>query len=215
MKKKGARKIWLSVLCIAASLTSLPLPLQGQAEPKEHRPLPEYKYETFHRQSNDPLSMQPDVKPGSDIPGYNKWDKWALMQVKVIDSTTRKPLENAEVVIAETGYRTKTDKHGFTQAFPAPIIRDPRFTETLARLHGQLTLLAYKNGYRDTICYNVRMNEGMTTTPEIWMFEIAPEHHRIEPYVYHYPTHHLFSVNLAEEFRSKSQPGAGPESPDR
>lgn len=206
-------KKWMPVVLLSLVISSLPL--QAEAVPKDKGALPEYKYETFHRQSNDPLAKQPDVKPGKDIPGYNKWDKWALLQVRVIDGRTNKPLPDAEVVVAENGYRTKTDKNGYTSAFPAPVIRDPRFTETLARLHGQLTLLAYKNGYRDTIYYNVRMNEGTTTTPEMWLYQITPEDRRIEPYVYFFPTHRLFSINLAEQFRSKTQPGAGPESPNR
>jgi hypothetical protein len=216
MMHKKASKLWLSALLLASILLCLSLPLQSKAEPKTHKPLPEYNYkEPKKRQASDPMVLQPTVKPGPEIPGYNKWDKWAMLQVRVIDADTKKPLPNTEVVVAENGYRTKTNEKGITPAFPAPVIRDPRFTETLARLHGQLTLIAYKNGYWDTIYYNVRMNEGTLTTPEMWMFEITPENRRIEPYVYHYPTHHLFNVNLAAQFRSKTQPGAGPENPNR
>lgn len=208
-------KKWLPPFLLTALLSVLPLQTKAAPQP-EYKPLPEFKYETVHRQSSDPLTLQPDVNPGPDIPGANKWDKWSLLQVKVIDATTQKPLADTEVVVAENGYRTKTDKNGLTPAFPAPVIRDPRYvSDALARLHGQLTLLAYKNGYWDTVYYNVRMNEGTTTTPEMWMFQITPENRRIEPYVYFYPTHHLFTVNLMEEFRSKTQPGAGPESPER
>ncbi|MFT9849069.1 carboxypeptidase-like regulatory domain-containing protein [Aneurinibacillus sp. REN35] len=189
--------------------------LHSKTKEKEKAVLPEYRYETFHRQSSDPLAMQPDVKPGANIPGHNKWDRWAQMQVRVIDAWSKKPIPGAEVVIAENGYRSKTDSRGYTPASPAPIIHSSHLPDTLARLHGQLTLLVYKNGYRDTIHYNIQMNEGTTTTPEISIYPLPADQQRIEPYIYHHPTHHLFSVELSEQFRSHSQPGAGPESPDR
>jgi hypothetical protein len=207
------KKIWFVLLVLCLFLISF----KGFTKPAnaEKAPLPEYKYEVNKRQASSPLSYTPEVKPGPQIPGANKWDKWAMLQVRVLDYQTRTPLPNAEVVLGENGYRIKTDANGRTQAFPAPVIRDPRFTETLARLHGQLTLLSYKNGYRDTIYFNVRMNERMLTTVDMFMIRISPESRRIEPYVYFYPTHHLFTINLAEQFRSKTQPGAGPESPTR
>ncbi|WCK53971.1 hypothetical protein PP175_22040 [Aneurinibacillus sp. Ricciae_BoGa-3] len=207
------KKIWFVLLTICLFLICF----EGFTKPAnaEKAPLPEYKYEVQKRQGNSALNYLPEVKPGPDIPGAKKWDKWAMLQVRVLDFHTRAPLPNTEVVLGENGYRVKTDANGRTPAFPAPVIRDPRYTETLARLHGQLTLLSYKNGYRDTIYFNVRMNERILTTVDMYMIRIDPQSRRIEPYVYFYPTHRLFTINLAEQFRSKTQPGAGPESPAR
>ncbi|WP_051331089.1 hypothetical protein [Aneurinibacillus terranovensis] len=177
--------------------------------------LPAQPYEAPKYDASSPFTKLQDVKPGSNIPGANKWDLWALLQVRVLDDDTRKPLPNTEVVLAENGYRVTTDKNGMTPAFPAPVIRDPRFEPTIARLHGQLTLIAYQEGYRDEIYFNVRMNPGMLTKTDMYMHRITPQDRRLEPHAYFYPTHRLFTIDLAAKYRSKTQPGAGPESPDR
>lgn len=204
---------WLRFLLLFSLL--LMIPLQSFAAPSGGRDLPEVKYDPGKREANNPLNKLPEVKPGADIPGRDKFDIWAMLEVQVIDGRTKKPLKNAEVVLAETGYRTVTDGNGMTKPFPAPVIRDPRFEPPLGRLHGQLTLISYKNGYRDTVYFNVRMRQGILSRVQMWMYAITPEDRRIEPWVYFFPTHRIFVIELVNKFRSKTQPGAGQEEINR
>lgn len=139
----------------------------------------------------------------------------ADLQVRVVDARTKQPLAGAEVVLLETEQRMTTGADGRTPVIKAPIVRDPRYRRRLAELHGQLTLIAYKNGYRDTVFFGVRMHRGRRTEPEVWMYQITPDDRRIEPIWYQMPIHRLWLIDLAQAFRSRTQPGAGPESPDR
>lgn len=138
----------------------------------------------------------------------------APLQVRVIDARNGEPLSGAEVVITETNQRLTTGTDGRTPEVQAPIVRDPRYAELIAELHGQLTLIAYKNGYRDTIYYGVRMHEGIRSEPEVWMYAITPEDSRLEPWEYHVPIHRIWAIQLADRFRSETQPGMGPQRPE-
>jgi hypothetical protein len=144
----------------------------------------------------------------------NSFDKTAKLKVTVIDGRTRQPLPGAEVVLGETERRYRTDANGETPWIDAPVIRDERFRPMIAQLHGQLTLITYKNGYRDSIYFNVRVHEGIESRVTVWMYKITPgEDRRIEPLAYETPYHHLWLVQLADKFRSSTQPGEGPERP--
>lgn len=143
------------------------------------------------------------------------FQRTAPLQIRVVEADTERPLAGAEVVIAETGQRLTTGADGRTPEVQAPIIRDPRFARLIAQYHGQLTLIAYKNGYRDTLYFGVRMHEGLKTEPEVWMYPLTPEDQRVEPMEYHVPIHRIWRLQLAEQFRSETQPGEGPESPER
>lgn len=145
----------------------------------------------------------------------NQQPETAELQVRVIDARSKQPLAGAEVVLLETEQRMTTDVNGRTPVIQAPIVRDPRYRRRLAELHGQMTLIAYKNGYRDTVFFGVRMHPGRRTEPEIWMYQITPDDRRIEPIWYMTPIHRLWLIDLAQTFRSSTQPGAGPESPGR
>ncbi len=139
----------------------------------------------------------------------------APLQIRVIDARTGEPLAGAEVVLVETNQRLTTGTDGRTPELQAPVMRDPRLPEPVADLHGQLTLVAYRNGYRDTIYYGVRMDEGARTEPEVWMYAITPEDTRLEPWEYHEPVHRLRAIQLADRFRSQTQPGMGWPDPGR
>jgi hypothetical protein len=164
----------------------------------------------------EPSEPVPPPLTERTMEGPHKNDKkTAKLVVHVMDGRTGKPLEGAEVVLIETAERFKTDATGTTPSIDAPVIREERYAEQVARIHGQLGLIAYKNGYRDSITFGVRMHEGRVTDVTMWMYQIGPGDRRIEPVFYHSPYHHLFLIELAEYFRSPSQPGAGRESPDR
>lgn len=137
-----------------------------------------------------------------------------FVRVHVIDRRTRKPLQGAEVVIAETEQRLRTDAQGWTPRVEAPLIRDPRFRPIVAELHGQLSLIVYKNGYRDQVFFGVRIDPGATEYPEVWMIKVTKQDRRLEPDYYRTPYHRLWLIRLCDRFRSKTQPGLGPERPE-
>lgn len=157
-----------------------------------------------------PPLKEPKIRP-------HKWagQKTAKLVVHVINGRTGKPIPDAETVLIETGERIKTDKTGTTKAIDAPVIREERYEEQVAALHGQLGLITYKTGFRDSITFGVRMHEGRVTDVTVWMYQIQPGDRRIEPVFYHESYHHLWLVQLADAYRSPSQPGEGQESPAR
>jgi len=149
-------------------------------------------------------------------PSRSKFSKdlpFAKLQVTVIDGRTRQPLSGAEVVIAETEGRYRTGADGNTPAFDAPVIRNPRFQTTISELHGQLTAIVYKDSYHDSIHFGIRMHPGTESHTTVWMYKLIPGD-RIEPVEYHVPIHRLWLIQLADRYRSPSQPGEGPERPD-
>jgi hypothetical protein len=148
-------------------------------------------------------------RPGPDPNEKEISDVKGRLQVEVIDGRTMQPIDGAEVVIAETEQRMKTGKNGLTPWVDVPVIRDNRFRPIIAQLHGQLTAIAYKNGYRDSIHFGIRMHEGRGTRTTIWMYQLGPADRRIEPTAYREPYHHLFIVQLADRFRESSQLGEG------
>ncbi|MCX7569753.1 hypothetical protein OS242_07230 [Tumebacillus sp. DT12] len=159
-----------------------------------------------------PPLTEPNIPPTS---AAKKAKKTAKLVVHAMDGRTGQPLENAEIVLLETSERFKTDRTGTTPAIDAPVIREETYAEQLAQLHGQLGLIAYKNGYRDSITFGVRMHEGRVTDVTMWMYQITPGDRRVEPVFFHNPYHRLWLVRLADAYRSPTQPGEGQESPAR
>lgn len=114
--------------------------------------------------------------------------------------------------MGETGDRVETNAQGVAPPINAPIFRNPRQEQMLAALHGQLTVLCYKNGYRDAIYMGVRMHENTVTRPDIFMLPIARGDRRIEPTFYQMPVHRIWRVELADKYRLRDE-GEGPERP--
>ena len=144
------------------------------------------------------------------VPGQT----FGRLRVKVIDGRTMKPIEGAEIVVLETEKRYRTDAGGLTPWIQAPVLRSARFRFLVNELHGQLTLISYKNGYRDSIHMGVRVNEGAETKTTVWQYRIEPGlDTRIEPVLYQEPYHRLWLIQLADRFRRPSQLGEGYERP--
>lgn len=138
--------------------------------------------------------------------------KTAPLQLRVVDANTMKGIPGAGCTIGETGDRVETDAKGIAPTIEAPIFRHPRLEQMLAELHGQLTVLCYKNGYRDSINMGIRMHQGATTETEVWMYRVGAEDRRIEPTLYQSPIHRLWRIKLADKYRLRDE-GEGPESP--
>lgn len=149
--------------------------------------------------------------PNTDAKGA-PWQTLPL-RIRVIDGRTMQPISGAEVVLIETERREKTASDGCTPWFPAPYIRSERFRPLVSELHGQLGVVVYKNGYRDSVHLGIRIHPGVKAETTVWMYKLGPGDTRIEPVFYEVPYHHLYLIELAERFRSKSQLGEGTEKP--
>lgn len=134
------------------------------------------------------------------------------LQLKVVDAFTQKGIPGAGCVIGETGDRVETNANGVAPVIDAPVFRHPRLEQMLAEIHGALTILCYKNGYRDAIYMGLRMYENVTAMPEIWMTPFGRRDRRIEPTLYHQGVHRIWQIQLADKYRLLDQ-GEGPERP--
>ncbi len=158
-------------------------------------------------------SDQTTIPPSGYVPVLPD-PHYGMLRVKVLDGRTLKPLPDAEIVLLETEKRYRTDKLGLTPWIKAPVLRSARFRFLVNELHGQLTLISYKNGYRDSIHMGVRMNDGSPTKTTIWQYKIDPTADtRVEPVLYQEPYHRLWLIKLADRFRRPSQLGEGYEHP--
>lgn len=163
-------------------------------------------------------SVPQEKQPELSTPKIDIGVKTAKLKVTVINGRDKKPIEGAEVVIMETGDRIRTDAKGDTPYVDAPVPRAEKGKLLINKLHGQLGVIAYKKGYRDSITFGVRMHEGKETHITVWMYPIEyvkGEPTRIEPVFYEVPYHHLYLLQLADSYRSKPDEGEGMESPDR
>lgn len=152
----------------------------------------------------------PAPTPSPATPNQDKpWPRSAKLRIHVIDGRTMKPLSGAEVVVIESEQRLRTSQDGYTPWFDAPLIRDPRYRPLVQELHGQLGVIVYKNGYRDSIHLGIRLNPGVESETTVWMYQLGPGDVRIEPVLYQVPFHHLWLIRLADRYRDSSQMGEG------
>lgn len=159
--------------------------------------------------NTQPPANQPDQKAEPSTSG----PKIGKLRIRVIDGRTSQPISGAEVVLIETEKRVVTGQDGLTPWFDAPIIRHPKYRPLVAELHGQLGVIVYKNGYRDSIHIGIRIHDNAPAEETVWMYRIGPGDTRVEPVLYQVPYHRLWLIELADKFRSKTQPGEGPERP--
>lgn len=75
------------------------------------------------------------------------------IQIKVLESNTLSPIDNATICIIETRHYETTNKHGLSNIITVPILRNTNFDLSLTRNWGELTILVYKNGYADNISF--------------------------------------------------------------
>lgn len=160
--------------------------------------------------------------PGERTGQVSPWTRalWLLsgietapLVLRVVDATTMKGIPGAGCVIPETNQRIETDEKGVSPIIRAPVLRNPRQDELVAELAGELAVLCYKNGYRDSITTGVRMYEDTATQFEVYMTPYGPRDKRIEPTLRHIPPHGLWQTQLVDRFRLFDQ-GMGKESPD-
>lgn len=200
-----------AVAIVATLLLVAPLQSAGAASaPPLASPTPSVQPAHPSAPQAAPGKVTPPNAYVPDVPG----SAYGRLRVKVIDGRTRKPLEGAEVVVIETEKRYKTGKDGLTPWIQAPVLRSARYRFLVNELHGQLNLISYKDGYRDSVHMGVRVNEGAVTKTTIWQYKIIPgSDTRVEPVLYQEPYHRLWIIQLADRFRRPSQLGEGYERP--
>lgn len=136
------------------------------------------------------------------------------MQMRTLDALTQKPIPGAGCIIGETRQRIETDeKTGIGPMMEVPVFRHPRLEELLAEIHGALTIMCYKDGYRDAITMGVRTYPNTVATPEIWMYPVGEGDRRVEPTVFQYEPHRVWQIQLVDKYRLREE-GEGPERPE-
>lgn len=80
-----------------------------------------------------------------------------LLSVRVTDGWTDAPIENARVVIPESGGVCQTDGNGRTGLMEVPVLRDAHFRHILPQDWGTVTVLVYAEGYYACALYHARV----------------------------------------------------------
>lgn len=135
------------------------------------------------------------------------------LYIRVVDTTTRRGIPGAGCIVAETNQRIETDARGFAPVIRAPVLRDPRRDELVAAISGDLTVICYKNGYRDKVITGVHMYKDTATQFETDMTPFSDRDKRIEPTYHHIEPHRLWKIQVADRYRLFDQ-GEGRESPE-
>jgi hypothetical protein len=135
------------------------------------------------------------------------------LRIRVVNSSNLQGIPGAGCVLPATGQRVETDQNGTAPVIDAPVLRDPRLDELLEEVSGELTLICYKDGYRDHITLGVRMQENTETQIGVRMTRYGPQDKRIEPEIHMIPPHRIWQIQLADRYRLFEQ-GQGPERPD-
>jgi hypothetical protein len=105
---------------------------------------------------------------------------WAYLKISIIDLKTREPLENATVCILETKQYYTTDKYGNTPTIQAPYLKNSNFDDVLERPWGDITILAYKDGYVDYLVFYIMVQKNKT---RYLTLTLAPHSVGSEPYL--------------------------------
>lgn len=82
--------------------------------------------------------------------------------VSVLETNTLTPIDNATVCVIETRKYYQTNKKGLTENIVLPVIVNPNFNVSAPQTWGEVTLLVYKNGYADAICFRTKIYPNTT-----------------------------------------------------
>ncbi len=89
----------------------------------------------------------------------------------VIDAYTLEPLDNAVVVLPESGIAAETDARGIAFLSSVPIDMRSDFMLLTGASYGEITLIIYAEGYLPCVWLKVHMSPGRVRNgPTIYMF---------------------------------------------
>ena len=86
----------------------------------------------------------------------------AALTLRVLEGYTESPIENATVVILETGKKYKTNENGLTDVIEVPVIRDTRYDAILEKPWGEVSLIVYKDGFVPYALFYLQVLAGQT-----------------------------------------------------
>ncbi len=95
----------------------------------------------------------------------------AAISPLLLDGETNRPLENAVVVIPETGKSYKTDASGRAADIKVPVVPDSRFDAVYKKTWGEITIIAYKEGYKPYLLLYTNVFSGEKREgPTLYMY---------------------------------------------
>lgn len=128
----------------------------------------------------------------------------ASLTVSVVEGYTETPIENASVVVAETGTSYQTDKNGMTDKIDVPVIRDTRFDSIIQKPWGEITLIVYKEGFVPYALFNLQVLSGQTREGvKILLFEKG-QTESAEPFSIIEGPNRVWVDALVEKYRPKT-----------
>ncbi len=104
----------------------------------------------------------------------------AYLKITVLDITTRKPLSDTTICIPETGKYYKTDEIGRTPTIDVPYLKNSQYDNIKERNWGDITVLAYKEGYVDYLVFYIMVTKNKTRHITI---TLAPYSEGSQPYI--------------------------------
>lgn len=128
----------------------------------------------------------------------------ASLRFKIIDQFTKQEIEGVKLVVinkdGEVIDTLLTDKNGQAEkTISAPLDKKYFSQELNPMQRGTVTLIAYKDGYRETVLFEVPVNPNDTYQP----FSMYPvvSGQRNEPVVRIAEIHHLTIIELVDKYR--------------
>ncbi len=86
----------------------------------------------------------------------------AHLTVNVLEGYTETPINDASVVVVETGKVYQTDENGLTEKIDVPVIRDKRYDDIMQKQWGEITLIVYKEGFIPYALFYLQVLGGQT-----------------------------------------------------
>lgn len=77
--------------------------------------------------------------------------------VSVLESGSLTPIDCATVCVIESKTYHTTNKKGLTERITVPLLVNQNYNNSLTPPNGEITLLAYKTGYVDSLLFNVKV----------------------------------------------------------
>ncbi|MEI6100382.1 MAG: hypothetical protein WCP73_00970 [Eubacteriales bacterium] len=93
-------------------------------------------------------------------------------QLKVLDGSTKKPVQNASVVLPITGKTYATDVQGQTPDISVPILTDSRFDGIQKQDWGDVCVIVYADGYIPYALFDMQVQPNKKRTgPTVLIFQ--------------------------------------------
>lgn len=120
---------------------------------------------------------------------------------KVTDGFSEEPIEGATIVIPEIDQSFVTGADGRTSKIRVPVDPDGRFKSIMPKSWGEITLIAYKEGYIDYVLFYTHVWENQTREgPEILLFP-QDEKKGVEPFAIVEGPNRLWVKELVKKYK--------------